>query len=99
MSLIPTPNIFTAYTLTEEEIAAGSVLSELQMAVLQNDLAEAAQQKVHLKVNSANVTEFIQKEAELAGRILILTYVLERSNAAMQAVLDSNLPYTILDRT
>jgi hypothetical protein len=89
MSLTLIPNTFATYALSDEEVAAGSVLSELQIAVLQNDLAEAAQQKVQLKVDSNNVTEFIQKEAELAGRILLLSYIIARSRAVVQSHLDA----------
>jgi len=90
MSLTPITNDFTSYKLTEEEIAAGSILSPLQMAVLQNDLSEAAHQKVQLKVDGTNVTGFIQKEAELAGRLLILRYILDRSEQAKQLHLTTN---------
>lgn len=90
MSLTPSANDFTSYNLTEEEIAAGSILSPLQMAVLQNDLSEAAHQKVQLKVDGTNVTGFIQTEAELAGRLLILRYILDRSEQAKQLHLTTN---------
>ena len=77
-------SLFTTWELTIEERAAGESLQPEQIAVLQNDIAEAAAQKVGLKYDPANPLQFLQKEAELAGRILILQYLLTRSASAQE---------------
>jgi len=77
--MITLNNQFTQHQLTNEELLAGYYLSPEQRAVIQNDIAEAAMQKVMLKFDPSNPMEFVQKEAELAGRILILTHMLNRA--------------------
>lgn len=77
-------NMFASYILTEEEERQGSVLTSLQLAVIQNLIADCAEQKNSLVLDPNNVVAYAQQEADLAGRIAILTYLKELS-AAMQA--------------
>jgi hypothetical protein len=70
---------FTQYELTEQEQLAGYRLGPEQKAVIQNDIAEAAIHKSGLKFDPSNPSDYIQKEAELAGRIAFLRYMLARS--------------------
>jgi hypothetical protein len=76
-------NTFTQYELTPEELITGYSLSPEQRAVIQNDIAEAAQQKVGLKYDPMQPLLFAQKEAELQGRINILQYMLTRADEAL----------------
>lgn len=82
MSSINESSPFISYNLSVEERAAGYSLSPEQTLVLRNDIAEAAHQKLVLKYDPTNPQEFLQKEAELQGRILILQYIISRSESA-----------------
>jgi len=87
-----TPNFhspFHTWELTIPEQATGYSLSTEQQAVIQNDIAEAAVQKLQLKYDPEKPLVFLQKEAELQGRILILQHLLDRS-----ANVSSYLPLT-----
>jgi len=87
-----TPNFhspFHTWELTIPEQATGYSLSTEQQAVIQNDIAEAAVQKLQLKYDPEHPLIFLQKEAELQGRILILQHLLDRS-----ANVSSYLPLT-----
>jgi hypothetical protein len=81
-------SLFATWELTIEEQAAGETLQPEQIAVIQNDIAEAAAQKVGLKYDPTNSLQFLQKEAELAGRILILQYLLSRSASAQERLME-----------
>ena len=80
----PAINSFTSYELTPEEELAGGTLSTLQLAVIQNELAFTMEQKLLLKVDGNNITYYIQQEADFAGRIAILTAIIDRSNSYTQ---------------
>lgn len=74
-------NTFTTYELTSQEQEEGSKLSYLQEAVIQNLISECAEEKLRLSVDPQNINAFLQAEAELAGKIGILSYLLETSKA------------------
>lgn len=54
--------------------------------LMQNRLASAVEQKLALKVDTTNITEFIQNEAFLAGQIDLLHLIIEEANNASIAV-------------
>lgn len=96
-SMTPNTNSpFQSWELTLEERAIGYTLSPEQQAVIQNDIAISAIQKLQLKYDPSNPQEFLQKEAELQGTILTLQYMLARSASAqtdlMQELQDTNFP-------
>jgi hypothetical protein len=93
MAIISTENPFISYELTLQERAAGSTLSEEQKLMLQNDIAEIAMHKLSLRFDPALPMDFAQKEAELQGQILILQYLIARSNS-----LAADLTQEVLDR-
>lgn len=68
---------FVRYDLTEPEIKAGSVFTLDQRAVMQNLIADAAEEKIALTFDTNNPQQFIQREAELTGQIGILKYLLD----------------------
>lgn len=68
---------FISFELTEQEYILGHLLNPAQRAVLQNLLAEKAEAKVMLTIDSTNIQSSLQQEAELHGAIRILTYLLE----------------------
>lgn len=79
-------NTFASWHLTKSEYTSGVILSPQQQAVIQNDIAQAAEQKLGLKLNTTNVMEYAQAEAELQGRILILQLLLARSEDALTSL-------------
>jgi len=76
------PNSFTAYVLTDEEVLQGGVFTSLQKQVLHNHLATEAENRLRLELNPEKVQEFIQAEAELKGKIQLLQYLLDVSDAS-----------------
>ena len=67
---------FLSYSLTQQEIVEGSTFNSAQRAVIQNLIAESAEEKVALKYDPQNPMSFVQAEAELQGKIGILKYLL-----------------------
>jgi len=72
-----TNSSFISYILTVGEQEAGSHFSPEQRAVIQNLIADAAEEKVALTYDPTNPLKFTQAEAELQGKIGILKYLLE----------------------
>lgn len=73
---------FQKWVLTDEEKIQGSVLTILQKQVIQNQITEAAEEKIALVYDLNKPMEFVQREAELQGRILCLKFLIETSNNA-----------------
>jgi hypothetical protein len=71
---------FHKVSLTPEEYKAGCEFTALQRAVIQNLIAESAEEKVALTYDALNPVGFAQAEAELHGKIGILKYLLSLSN-------------------
>lgn len=76
------PNTFSSYSLTDKEALEGTVLTTIQRAVIQNQLAAIAAEKIHLDYDASNPETFIQQEAYKRGQIDILRYLLDASEAA-----------------
>jgi hypothetical protein len=72
-------NTFTTWNLTKEEYRAGINFSGEQQAVIQNLIAQIAEDKLNLKFDPEHPSAFVQREAELAGQIGILKYLLNLS--------------------
>lgn len=73
------PNLsssFITYELTPEQHKAGSTFSYDQRAVIQNLIGGIAEEKLTLTFDPQNPQAFIQREAELAGQLGILKYLL-----------------------
>lgn len=71
---------FSYYELTEQETLASRVLSPLQKMNIQNIIAATADEKINLVFDPTNPNRFMQQEADLAGKIAILKYVIELSD-------------------
>ena len=84
MKLIP--HSFNRYEMTEEESQRGSLLTLSNQAVIQNLIAEKAEAKLSLQVDTQNLNAFIQEEAYLKGQIEILQFLLN-----MSAYAESNI--------
>ena len=82
MAQLNPQNLFQSWALTKEEEVIGAVLTTLQKQLIQNQIAEAAQEKVGLTFDPLNPQKFIQQEAELQGRIRALQYLISASEDA-----------------
>lgn len=71
---------FTHYDLTNTEILAGSVLTFDQKAVLQNELATIAENRVNIDFDPQNPLKFAQDESFLKGQMSIIRVMLLRSD-------------------
>lgn len=80
------PNKFTEYALTPQEVIIGSTYNELQLCVLHNELANAANTKLNMKYKGADI-EILQEEAELQGRINALDWLIQNHENAQQEYL------------
>lgn len=87
-----TPNLnssFISYTLNEDELAIGSVLTTLQKQCIQNQISALAEQKLSLKYSPENPMVFLQQEAELQGQLNALKYLITLSENAEASLLQS----------
>lgn len=85
------PNSFSSYNLTEEDIIEGSILTNLQLQVIQNLLATKAEEKLALEYNIDKPNEFIQQEAYHKGAIDLLRYLIDQSIACTEIRNNPNL--------
>lgn len=79
-------NPFSEWNLTEEEIPFAYQFNDLNLKALQNEIAIAAQEKIALKFDPLNPILFAQQEAELAGKIAILQYLIDRSTQSTKEI-------------
>ena len=82
-------NRFSSYYLTDEEQLQACILSPLQRMYLQNLLSADAIAKGDISVDTNNVTKFIQEEAYYKGRIELLEYILQLSDATIESTNNS----------
>lgn len=71
--------VFTRYEFTEDEAKQAVNFTELQRQFIQNEIAIAAESKIALTFDPLNPVSFAQQEAELSGKIGVLSYLLELS--------------------
>lgn len=76
-------NRFSSFSLTEEELRTGSIFTEFQKCVIQNILSDFAIEKTNLLYDPEHPLVFVQREAELQGKIIILQHLLDCSDAAV----------------
>lgn len=72
-------NTFTAYEFSDRELLSGSILSGEQKNVIQNELANIAEQRLNIDYDPEKPLAFVQQEAFLKGQISILRVMLLRS--------------------
>lgn len=75
---------FTHWNLSSTEKLQGSILSIQQKQVLQNELAQVAEQIVNLEFDPNNPVSFAQNDAHLKGQMSIIRYMLLRSDESEQ---------------
>lgn len=78
------PNSFTTYTLTEKEQIAGTTLTSLNVAVLQNQRAQIAEEKLNLPFTPNDIQTYLQQEAYLKGQLDLLNYILASHEESSQ---------------
>lgn len=84
---------FTSYELTDQELLAGQIFSNEQLAVLQNEIAILATKKVELVVDPRYPAE----AAEIDGQISILRFLIERSGKLAFSTLEPEVPISFTD--
>ena len=80
----PISNTFTTYSLSEDEIRAGQQLNSLNVAVLQNQRSQIAEEKLGLVFTPNDVLSFTQQEAYLKGQLDLLSYILAANEESQQ---------------
>jgi len=73
---MPLANKFAQWELTPLETKVACQFNELQIALIQNEIARAALEKLALTFDVTNPLLFAQQEAELQGQIEVLEYLL-----------------------
>lgn len=90
MATISTTNSsFLRYDLTEEELLVGSILTTLHKQCIQNQIAEAAEQRISIRLDPQNPLASVQEDAELQGRIIALKYLITLSESAEAQLVQS----------
>ncbi len=78
---------FATHNLTNEEALNGQVLSPLQLQVLQNEIAQIAEQILALTFDPSNPIRFAQDDAHLKGQLQFAQFLQARSEEARQVLL------------
>lgn len=76
------PNAFTSWELTPEEELRGAILDLGQTQVIQNHLAQLAEEKLALSYDPSAPDLYTQDEAYKRGQIDLLNYLLEISTTS-----------------
>ncbi len=79
----PIQTSFTKVDLNSTEYKAGCALTHLNLAVIQNLIADIAEEKLALKFTPNDVLSFAQQEAELAGQLSILKHLVDLHETAV----------------
>lgn len=79
MATLSHDTLFASWNLSEQELMQGSILSTPQEQVIQNQIAQLAQEKTLLKFTPSDIHTFLQREAELQGSISALQFLLTTS--------------------
>lgn len=75
-----TTSSFTTWKLTDQETLEGSVLSNPQKFLIQNELANVAEQILALEYKTLEPLKFAQDDSFLKGQLSILRFLLLRSD-------------------
>jgi len=72
-------NSFASHKLAELETLNGSLLTPLQRQVIQNNIADVAEQIINLTYNPNNPVQFAQDDAHLKGQLAAFRFLLIRA--------------------
>lgn len=79
MATLSHETLFASWNLSEQELMQGSILSTPQEQVIQNQIAQLAQEKLLLKFTPDSLYAYAQREAELQGQINALQFLITTS--------------------
>lgn len=85
-----TSSSFLFFDLTSEESEMGQILTHENKAMLQNLLAQYAEEKVTMVYDSVDHQKFIQQEASLVSKIELLRFLINMSLEAEQRMIEKN---------
>lgn len=74
------PGTFSSYEFSDSELLSASILSIPQKQLLQNELAQIADNRLNLDFDPTNPAKFTQHEAYLKGQMSIIRVMLLRSD-------------------
>ena len=74
------PSAFTRYTITHKEELAGKILTLDQKIVIQNELAQVAEQILGLVYMPQDPLEFVKQDAFLKGQMSVYRVLLDASD-------------------
>lgn len=77
---------FSRYDLTEDEKVTGAQLTLNQQYIIQNALADIADQILNLSLDPLNPIEFTQQESYLKGQLAVYRYLLDASKAVSKFI-------------
>ena len=82
---MPQPKIsqFSTYSFTEEELLQASILSPIQIQLIQSDMAQIAENILALEFDPENPQKFVQNDAHLKGQLAAYRYLLLRSEESV----------------
>ena len=83
-------NRFSQYELTEQEALQGKLLTDANQAVLQNELASVAEQRIALVYDVTNPNKFLQEDAYLRGQMELIEYLMQSHSSALDVVANRN---------
>ena len=87
-----TENAYSTYELTEDDALQGAVLSTLQRQVVQNELSLCAHEVLNMKYDTEKPGEFYEQLAFMKGQLCALTFRLDASDIAEEAIQVKNSP-------
>ena len=90
----PITNTFSSYSLSENEQKLGTQLTQLNVAVFQNQRSQIAEEKLNLVFTPNDVLHYTQQEAYLKGQLDLLNYILAANEESSQyhTINDSQSP-------
>lgn len=84
------PHSFNSYQFSEQELAAASILTADQEALIQNDIAAVAEQILSEKYNPSRHQDFIQNDAFNKGQMAAFRFILLRSQETKEQLKNKN---------
>lgn len=81
------PGRFTRYDLAQTEFELGAQLSPLQKMVINNHIADLVDQRLNLHFDGEKPFEFAAQEAEIAGKIDSLQWLLDLSESVTAEIM------------
>lgn len=73
---------FQSWVLTDQERIQGTILTITQKQCIQNQITVIAHERLNLTIDLDNPAKSAARDAELAGQIAALSYLLDLSAAA-----------------